>query len=34
VSLAAFDLGGSTRHRLTPARSRPLAFVAVIERPG
>jgi hypothetical protein len=34
ISLAAFTLGGSSRLRLTPARWRPLAFVAVIERPG
>jgi hypothetical protein len=33
-SIAAFALQHYSRLRLPPARPRPLAFVAVIERPG
>jgi hypothetical protein len=34
VALAAIAVGSSYRLRLPPVRWRPLAFVAVIERPG
>ena len=34
ASLAALALQRSTRLRLVPPQLRPLAFVAVIERPG
>jgi hypothetical protein len=34
VALAALAVGSSSRLRIAPVRWRPLAFVAVIERPG